>query len=104
MGKPYVTDDLTKNEGFTQARLDVLAPAHEALRVAQKNFLDADQAREEGTRLRVQKYNSLDTRCAKLCARGHDHYVERDATKTKACVRNSTPGAGPAGPTAPGGH
>lgn len=98
-GLPYLTDDLVKKEGFTQARLEALAPAHEALRTAQQDFLDADQARAEGTRRRVQHYNALDTRCAKLCARGYDHYVERNATKTKAYVRNPAPG--PAGPQQP---
>lgn len=78
-------------EGFTQTRLDALPGAHTALRQAQKAFLDADQTREEGTRARPQAYNALDTRCANLCARGHDHYQARNATKAHAYVRDPTP-------------
>ena len=89
---PYLTDPKTVKEGFTQARLDALPPAHDALRTAQKNFLDADQARAEGTRARTQAYNALDTRCANLCARGHDHYQARNATKARAYVRDPAPG------------
>lgn len=97
-GTPYLTDPNTTKEGFTQARLDVLAPAHAALRLAQKGFLDADQARQEGTRARSQAYNALDTRCANLCARGHDHYSARNATKASAYVRDPAPVAGSAAP------
>ena len=100
-GTPYLTDANTVKEGFTKARLDALPPAHSALRQAQKDFLDADQARQEGTRARTQAYNALDTRCANLCARGHDHYQARNATKARAYVRDPAPGAGPATPTPP---
>lgn len=90
-GAPYLTDPKTVKEGFTQDRLGALPSAHDALRDAQKNFLDADQARAEGTRARAQAYNTLDTRCANLCARGHDHYQARNATKARAYVRNPAP-------------
>jgi hypothetical protein len=93
-GTPYLTDPKTTAEGFTQARLDGLAPAHAALRAAQQQFLDADQTRQQGTRARVLAYNALDTRCARLCAQGYDHYAERDATKAKAYVRNPAPANG----------
>jgi hypothetical protein len=95
-GTAYLTDPNTAAEGFTQARLNGLAPAHAALRAAQQQYLDADQARQQGTRARVLAYNALDTRCARLCARSYDHYAERDATKAKAYVRNPAPGAGAA--------
>ncbi|GAA4021827.1 hypothetical protein GCM10022409_01930 [Hymenobacter glaciei] len=88
---PYLTDPKTVQEGFNQARLAALPTAHDALRQAQKNFLDADQTREEGTRARTQAYNALDTRCANLCARGHDHYQARNATKASAYVRDPAP-------------
>jgi len=91
-GQPYLTDPKTQAEGFTQGRLDALAPAHAALRLAQQNFLDADQARQEGTRARVRAYNALDSQCARLCARGYDHYAGQNATKAKAYVRNPAPG------------
>lgn len=97
-GATYLTDPKTTAEGFTQARLDGLAPAHAALRTAQQQFLDADQTRQQGTRARVLAYNALDTRCARLCARGYDHYSERDATKAKAYVRDPAPGAGGTAP------
>jgi len=90
-GVAYLTDAQTTREGFTQARLDALAPAHEALRLAQKDFLDADQRRLEATRARTLAYNALDTRCAGLCARGNDHYQARNATKARAYVRNPAP-------------
>lgn len=104
-GRPYLTDEKTSKEGFSQARLDALAPAHQALRLAQKDFLDADQRRQEGTRARTLAYNALDTRCAQLCARGNDHYQARNATKARAYVRDpapttSGPAAGPAAPQA----
>ena len=94
IGAPYVSDPATVREGFTQARLDALPPAHDALRQAQQKFLDADQARQEGTRTRTLAYNALDTRCANLCARGHDHYQARNATKAAAYVRDPAPGPG----------
>jgi hypothetical protein len=88
---PYLTDPNTVKEGFSQVRLDALPLAHTALRDAQKQFLDADQTREEGTRARTQAYNALDTRCANLCARGNDHYQARNATKARAYVRDPAP-------------
>ena len=97
-GAPYLTDAKTVKEGFTQVRLNALPLAHTALRDAQKNFLDADQARQEGTRFRTQTYNALDTRCAALCARGHDHYQARNATKAGAYVRDPAPAPGGSGP------
>ena len=96
----YLTDPKTVREGFTQARLDALGPAHTALRQAQKAFLDADQTRLEGTRVRIQAYNALDSRCANLCARGHDHYQARNATKASAYVRDPAPQR-PAAPKVP---
>ena len=98
-GTTYLTDPNTTREGFTQARLDALAPAHTALRQTQKAFLDADQLRQKATRARTQVYNALDIRCANLCAR--DHYRARNATKARAYVRNPSPVTGGVN-TAPG--
>ena len=99
---PYLTDPKTVAEGFTPARLAALPTAHATLRDAQQKFLDADQTREEGTRARTQSYNALDTRCANLCARGHDHYQARNATKARAYVRDPAPGATPPDTPNPG--
>lgn len=101
-GAQYLSDETVTREGFGQARLDALAPAQTAVQQAQKAFLDADQIRLEGTRARVLAYNALDTRCAHLCARGYDHYVERNATKARAYVRNPAPRTGGEGPASPG--
>lgn len=92
-GTAYLTDPKTTAEGFTQKRLDALAPAHDTLHDARKDFLDADQARQEGTQARVLAYNALDTQCAKLCARGQDHFAPLDAVKANAYVRNPAPAA-----------
>lgn len=98
---PYLTDPKTMAEGFTQARLNKLQPTHDTLRDTQKAFLDADQLRQEGTQARVLAYNALDTQCAKLCARGSDHFATLDAAKADAYVRNPSPAAGSAAPAAP---
>ncbi len=99
-GSGYLTDTKALKEGFNQARINALMPAHAALQTAETAFKNAAQARLEGTRARTLAYNALDTRCAQLCARGHDYYVERNATKARAYVRNPAPGAGAGVPPA----
>lgn len=101
-GSSYLTDTKALKEGFNQARINALMPAHAALQAAETTFKNATQTRLEGTRARTLAYNALDTRCAQLCARCHDYYVERNATKAHAYVRNPAPGAGAGAPAAAG--
>lgn len=97
----YLTEAPAQREGFSATRLAPLGPAYEALKEAQKAFKDAEQSRLEGTRARVEAYNRLNGRAAALCAKGYDHYVERNEVKARAYVRNPASRPGTETPESP---
>ena len=98
-GAGFVQDAKAVLEGFTEARLLALAPLYAALFAAEGQLRAAETARAAATRSRVLAYNTLNTTCSNLCARGYDHFVETDAQKAQLFVR--TPASHPAPPPTP---
>ena len=101
-GAVFEADDKAIKEGFTKARLDALGPLYADLFATEGRMHAAETARLAGTRARVLDYNTLNTMCSALCARGYDHFVELDEQKAQLFVRRPAPTVAPAAvPPAP---
>ena len=95
----YLTDAKALAEGFGPARLAPLPGLYQTLFDHEAAVGRLDTTAQLGTRTRVLAYNALNTRCADLCAKGYDHFVETDALAAKAFVRH--PASHPAAPVVP---
>ncbi|WP_046247106.1 hypothetical protein [Hymenobacter terrenus] len=88
VGAAFVNDPKAVAEGFSEARLTALAPLYTALFEWESKMHAAETARTTATRTRVLAYNALNTLCSNYCARGYDHFVEKDQQRAQLFVRN----------------